>query len=238
MIENLTNLSLLLEKYGLIGVFLVSFIGNVIPYSAVPYLAFIAAYAASFESENRMLVALVGGFGSALGKYVLYGASRYAGRFLSNRRREELEYFSKIFSKKGAGLIAIFLFAALPLPDDLLYVPLGVAKFNFTLFAVAVLLGKIFLSAIAVFLGSQARWLISESLEGGYLVLGIVALIVATVLFLMAVIYIDWKKIFFATTGEGGMAAMRVFCRELYLVLTFRHPSMKGSRKTGKVRRP
>ena len=231
MIENLTNLGTLLEKYGLVGVFIASFIGNVIPYSAVPYLAFIAAYAASFESESRLLIAVVGGIGSALGKYVLYGASRYAGRFLSQRRREELEYFSKIFSRKGAGLVAIFLFAALPLPDDLLYVPLGVAKFNFPLFALMVLLGKIFLSAIAVFLGSQARWFISESLEGGYLALGIIVLLIATAAFLAAVIYIDWKKIFFTMTEKGGLEAARVFCRELYLVLTIRHPSMRGRRK-------
>lgn len=233
MLDTLMNLGPLLEKYGLIGVFIASFIGNVVPYSAVPYLAFIAAYAASFESESRLLIAIVGGIGAALGKYVLYGASRYAGRFLSRQRREELEYFSRIFKRKGAGLIAIFLFAALPLPDDLLYVPLGVAKFSFPLFALAVLVGKIFLSAIAVFLGSQARWFISESLEGGYLVAGIIILLIATVAFLAAVIYIDWKKIFFTLTEKGGWQATKMFCQELFLVLTLRHPSMRGRKKQG-----
>jgi len=216
-----------LYHLGLPGVFFASFIGNVIPYSAVPYLAFIAAYSAGMETESRIAIALVGGAGAASGKYVLYGIARYAGRFLSERRKEELSYFQEILSKGAMGFLAVFLFAALPLPDDVLYVPLGVARYNFILFSLAVFFGKVFLAGIAVFLGRQARWLLMTTFETGHLLLGIIALIAATVVLLMVLLFTNWKLVFITLTEKGAWEASKVFLREILLVLTFRHESFR-----------
>jgi len=227
VLDSLSSISHAFEEFGLLGVFLASFVGNLIPYSAVPYLAFIAAYAASFETQSRIIVTIIGGTGAAFGKYALYAISRYAGKLLSKEKREELSYFEKILSRKGFGVLAIFIFAALPLPDDILYVPLGIAKYNFTFFALSVLFGKIFLAGIAVFLGSQARWLISTSIEGGHLILGIIILLIAMIIFIMIVIFTDWKKVFITLTEKGGYRAFIVFLKEIKQIMCLQHPSIR-----------
>ncbi len=223
-----------LEHYGVLGVFIISFIGNVIPYSAIPYPAFIIACAATVEGISKLYIALAGGIGASFGKFVLYFISRYASKPLSEKRRKQLEYFKTIFSKKKADYITIFLFAALPLPDDVLYIPLGVAKYEFFKFASMVLLGKIFLSTFSVFLGSQARWIIGESIKSGYLVLGMIALIIGTIIMLLIILFADWSRIIKVVSEEGFMRGFMVFLSETKLILTFKHPNLRKNKKSSK----
>ncbi len=222
-----------LQQYGLLGVFMTSFIGNLIPYSAIPYPAFIAACAATSEGFEKIEIVLAGGIGASLGKFILYGVSRYAGRLLSEKRKHDLAYFKEIFSKRKADYITIFLFAALPLPDDVLYVPLGIAKYDFAKFAITVCLGKIFLSAMAAFMGSQARWLIGKSLEGGYLLAAITVLVIATIVLILLIVFVNWRKVAEELAKQGVRGGFKVFIKEMVLVLTFRHPNMR--RKTEKL---
>jgi membrane protein DedA with SNARE-associated domain len=154
-----------IAKYSIEGVFVVSFIGNVIPYSAIPYLAFVAAYAVAVPTTSKVEIAISGGVGAALGKIVLYLAAKYAGKKLSEKKREELSSFKTLFQRKHLDLILIYLFAALPLPDDVLYFPLGVSGYNLTKFVVAVVAGKITLVGLTALWGEQVGWLIRSGVN-------------------------------------------------------------------------
>ncbi len=231
-----SELLVTLDKYGLFGIFLTSFIGNAIPYSAVPYLAFIAAYAAATETASKLAIAISGGIGAAMGKFLLYAIARYAGKRLSKEKREDLMYFQDLFRRKKTDILLIFLFAALPLPDDVLYVPLGLARFNFLKFAVTVILGKVFLVGFTAFLGSQARWLIETSIGGHYLLIAIIALIIATIYLLLIIFYTDWKKIVKVLSEEGKLVAFKVFMKEMFNILLLRHPRLRKRRTRKNVK--
>jgi len=215
------------QQGGLLGVFFAGFVGNAVPFSAVPYLAYIAAFSASAENVSRVGVAVVGGVGAALGKYALYAIFRNASRALPESMQESLAYFNEVAAKGLLGFFVVLLFAATPLPDDVVYVPLSAAKFSFPAFAAAVLLGKVLLTSLAVFFGAQARWLITTSLESGHALLGVGGLVAATLILLVVVFAVDWKKVALALAAEGVRGGLRTFLKELFLLATFRHTSLK-----------
>jgi len=139
---------------GPLGILVISFLGNAIPYSTIPYLIFIINYAAMISDNTVLLLAaaLLGGLGAALGKIIVYGVGRAARLALSEESKNNLELFTRIAGKSV--FIAVFLFAALPLPDDILYVPLGVTGYSAFKFFIAVALGKIIITGSAIAIGS------------------------------------------------------------------------------------
>ncbi len=58
--------------------------------------------------------------------------------------------FERLVKRYGA--VAAFVAAATPIPDDVIFVPLGLAKYNPKKFFVATLTGKIVLSYVIVFI--------------------------------------------------------------------------------------
>lgn len=63
---------------------------------------------------------------------------------INEKTRKRMRPFERLIKRYGAG--AAFFAAATPIPDDLVYVPLGLAKYNPKRFFVATLAGKIVLS--------------------------------------------------------------------------------------------
>ena len=63
---------------------------------------------------------------------------------------KEWRPFERLVKRYGAA--AAFVAAATPMPDDIIFVPLGLAKYNPKRFFVATLTGKIVLSYIIVFI--------------------------------------------------------------------------------------
>lgn len=227
MLETLRSL---VSSLGLAGVFVISALGNAVPYSSVPYLAFIAAYSMAMEAGSRILLVLVGALGATAGKLLIYAASRYAAeKVISEERKKDMEYLRRALSRRYLGLLAVLLFAATPLPDDVLYVPLGVAKYDPTHFFAGTLLGKTVIVGIAVFLGERATWVLSAASEygTGALIAGAAVLIAFTSVLLAVVIFADWRSVFMALSERGALASLAVLTRETALILTLRHPSIR-----------
>lgn len=213
MLEGLIGL---LREYGAFGTFLISLVGNAIPYSTVPYLFFIAALGAGTESVvDRALLTILGGVGAALGKVAVYYMGRTASTVLSDATRHNLELFSSLFRRSV--FIATFIFAALPLPDDLLYIPLGIARYNIVYFFLAVVLGKMVITGMAVFFGSTVVALMASAYSMNWLLslsVGVSATIVAT----LVIVKMDWQKILKAYEEKGGLHAfLQLFVEFFYL---------------------
>jgi len=195
--ENLQWLIQLLMSYGYVGVFAISLLGNLLIFVPIPYLLLILGLGASLDP---VLVGIVGGFGATVGKIVSYTIGAAGRKFLSQQRRERLDYAKALIGRYGA--LAIFFFAASPLPDDVLYIPLGMMRYNLILFFISCLLGKIVLTSFVAAFGRGLSSLIIyfASEQGGF------AGIFLTILFIAISIYVtlrlDWEKVFIKYIGK------------------------------------
>ena len=177
-------------QFNYLGIFVISFIGSVsvifpIPYTIVIYL--------SGAFLDPFFVAISGGLGAALGEFSGYVIG-YTGRaVISEERRKKMKYMVKLFDRYGPA--AIFFFALTPLPDDLLFIPLGVMRYPFVKAFIPALLGKMLMTFILAYSGQQSFELI-EVLFGGSGLLGTVITVALLIIIIVAMIKIDWEKLF------------------------------------------
>ena len=225
-----------LRGYGPAGLFVLAFISNLVPGFPAVYLSLLASYAVISGASLESLATVLGvGVAAGLGKFALFALSKHLGsRIEAVRRRREL--FELLRARRGGVALTVFLFAALPLPDDLLYIPLGVAGFNTALFLVSVVAGKIAMAFIVFTLGSTARWAIELSLPrlGELTLTKISALVVATIvpalLLTYIVINIDWLRVYKAYAENGEREAAKTLAKEVVAAITFRNMRVKTGR--------
>ena len=106
--------------------------------------------------------------------------------------------FQKLVKRYGAS--AAFVAAATPIPDDIIYVPLGLAKYNPKKFFIATLLGKLVLCYVLVlishYMGLSILEPILEDLDDptpiyiGLIMFGVIMTVVVILL-----LRLDWTRI-------------------------------------------
>lgn len=208
----------LIASYGVFGVFLVSLLSNSIPYAFVPYLILILHYSAAVtDSAARLAIAVASALGATVGKLVVYYVGRATRIVLGNKARNATKLFSQI--ARRSLFIAIFLFASLPLPDDVLYIPLGLSSYSIVAYMLAVFIGKLILTGTIVYFGVIARELLIESPYIGNVYLSIVLLIAITLAFSYIIISIDWVNVVTVYSDKGFTAGLKYFLNELFRVL-------------------
>jgi membrane protein YqaA with SNARE-associated domain len=178
------------EQFGYLGVFIISFIGSVSVIFPIPYTIVIYILGSVLDP---IFVALSGGLGSALGEFSGYTLGYYGRTVVSEERRRKMDYMLKIFGKYGPA--AIFLFALTPLPDDLLFIPLGVIRYPFWKAFIPALLGKTLMTFILAYSGQQSIQII-KTLFGEAGLLGTIITTALLILIIVAIIKIDWEKLF------------------------------------------
>jgi len=178
------------HQFGYLGVFIISFIGSVSVVFPVPYTIVIYLLGAVLDP---FFVAVSGGLGSALGEFSGYALGYYGRAVVSEERRRKMDYMVKVFDKYGP--VAIFLFALTPLPDDLLFIPLGVMRYAFLKAFIPALFGKTLMTFILAYSGQQSITII-ETLFAGSGLLGTVITSALLILIIVAMIKIDWEKLF------------------------------------------
>ncbi len=178
------------QQFSYFGVFLISFIGSVSVVFPIPYTIVIFVLGSVL---NPFFVAVSGGLGAALGEFSGYALGYYGRAAVSEKRRKKMDYMVKIFDRHGP--ITIFLFALTPLPDDLLFIPLGVMRYPFLKAFIPALLGKTLMTFILAYSGQQSIELIM-TLFGGSGLLGTVITSALLIVIIVAMIRIDWGKLF------------------------------------------
>jgi len=182
------------QSYGYFGVFLVSLIGSSSVIIPIPYTVIIFSMGMQKSLFNPFLLALSGGIGSAVGEFVGYYLGYFGRKVINENQQKKMNYILKLFTKYGA--ITIFLFALTPLPDDLLFIPLGIMRYNFVKAFIPCFIGKILMCLILAYGGYMSISII-EALFGGEG--GLLTIIVSTILLLVIIIAmfkIDWEKYF------------------------------------------
>ena len=210
-----TIMAIIGVKNPILSAFIVSLVSNAIPYMTVPYLGIIAGWGLYLHNDaEKVLVAVSGGIGAALGKVIVFLLGRSFRRILPENTRQNVEIFAKAFKKSV--FFALFLFAALPLPDDVLYVPLGVTGYNLLLFFIAVALGKIVITFLAVVFGDLIRSITgSEGLSPEALA----ALIIGSIVVAIIIIRINWLKIIETYNEKGVMPALVELIKQTILAM-------------------
>lgn len=193
-----------LQSYGYLGAFMISVLGSLVPFLPVPYLIPIVLMA---KILDPLILGVAAGVGGALGKITSYLLGRFGRRFLSEERRRRMSILGRAVEKYGVA--AVFLFALTPLPDDVIYIPVGLTGLSAIKFMIANMMGKIILSWIVAYVGrlyfDLAELFLGE--EGGIeaTVLAIVAMVLVTALLLV----VDWERVIEAWRRRGFWAAFR-----------------------------
>jgi len=178
----------LVKTYGYFGAFLIATFGNSTIIFPVPFAITIYAFGSVL---NPMLLGLVSGAGSAIGEFSAYLIGRGGRRVVEKRYGARLESAKKLIQRYG--MLAVFLFALLPLPDDLILIPLGMMKYDVKKAMASAFLGKTLMCIIIAYAGRFSYTFIKDFFEAGGL-LGGVASIILLVIILYMMIKVDWAK--------------------------------------------
>ena len=144
------------------------------------------------------ILALSSALLSTVAKQIIFYVSYGGRKIIGEKTRQRMKPFQRLVKRYGAG--AAFFAAATPMPDDLVYVPLGLAKYNPKRFFIATLSGKIVLHyaivLIAHFLGLSLVEPFLEDIDDATPVyIGIIAfggILTASIILLLR---LDWAKI-------------------------------------------
>ncbi len=133
---------------GYLGIFALSIVANLIVFIPVPYLLLIMFAALSGRFDLALLV-ISGSIGGTIGKMIVFQSFYSGSRLVKSDARKNLEAFRTVFEKYA--WFAVFIAAATPVPDDIVYVPLGLARYNRFRFFLALLAGKTIITMIVVY---------------------------------------------------------------------------------------
>jgi membrane protein YqaA with SNARE-associated domain len=139
----------LVSSYGYFGVFLVSLLGSASIFFPLPS-TFVVFGAALFL--DPLLLGLVGGLGAAIGEFTGYVIGAGGGKIIKRKWKKDFKKAEKMFQKYG-GFFIITLFAATPLPDDIVGILGGTLRYPLKKFFVATLIGKIILHLFLAYAG-------------------------------------------------------------------------------------
>ncbi|MEZ0394170.1 MAG: VTT domain-containing protein [Desulfurococcaceae archaeon] len=193
-----------------LGALVISLIGNAIPLISVPYFIAILIYSSRASGlHERLAIAVAASAGATAGKLVTYSMGRGASLALSERSRRNADAFVRL-ARRAAPLF-VFLVAALPFPDDILFIPLGVARYPLVPFVISLFLGKLVHHMFVVALGYAASFLFESltRLPPMEFAASLALVAAATILLSLAIIRIDWEGVLAAYESGGLRSALR-----------------------------
>lgn len=196
-------------ELGYLGILIVSFVGSLIPFIPIPYFPLLIT--ASFNSNfNPHLIALVSTAGVVAAKTIIFFASYYGRKVLSDKTKHRMLPLQRLVSRYGWP--GAFIAAATPVPDDLVYIPLGLAKYSPWKFVTATFAGKFVMNEAivwsSIFLGRPfVESVLGETTDPTWLIVGAVVSIALLGVTVYYSLKIDWARIigrWFPWTLEGN----------------------------------
>jgi membrane protein DedA with SNARE-associated domain len=184
-------------EIGYLGLVLVNFFGSLIPFIPLPGFIFLASMSVGDQFDLHLL-AILSALSATAAKQIIFYVSYEGRRIISEKTRKRMRPFERLVKRYGAA--AAFVAAATPIPDDLIYVPLGLAKYNPKRFLIATLTGKLVLSYSIVFISHHLGMsLVQPYLENvtdvstiyvGIIIFGVMMTVVVVLL-----LRLNWEKI-------------------------------------------
>ena len=184
-------------EVGYLGLTIVSFFGSLIPFVPIPSFVLVATMAVGEQFDIHALV-VIAALTSTVAKQIIFYASYGGRKIISEKTKKRMKPFQKLVKRYGGS--AAFVAAATPIPDDLVYIPLGLAKYNPKRFFVATLLGKFVLYYVIVlishYMGLSLLEPVLQQIDDPLPVyIGIIALGIAMTVVVILLLRLNWEKI-------------------------------------------
>jgi len=184
-------------EVGYLGLAIVSFFGSLIPFVPIPSFVLVATMAVGEQFDIHILV-LIAALTATGAKQIIFYVSYGGRKIISEKTKKRMKPFQKLVKRYGGS--AAFVAAATPIPDDLVYIPLGLAKYNPKRFFVATLLGKIVLYYVIVlishYMGLSLLEPILQDIEDPLpIYIGIIILGLAMTIIVILLLRLNWERI-------------------------------------------
>lgn len=184
-------------EVGYLGLALVSFFGSLIPFVPFPSFILLATMSVGNQFDAHAL-ALISAVTATAAKQVIFYISYGGRKIIDEKTRKRIKPFERLVKRYGA--VAAFVAAATPIPDDLIYVPLGLARYNPLRFFISTLAGKIVLGYAIVYISrgfglSFIDPLLKEIHGTGELYIGIVIFVGMMTTVVVLLLRLDWARI-------------------------------------------
>ena len=161
------------------------------------------------EGWDPLMLTIAGGSGSAIGELAGYFLGYYGRRIISEERQKKMSYFLKLFGKYSPA--AIFVFALTPLPDDLLFIPLGILRYSLIKAFIPAILGKTLMCYILASFGKIYGDVLFHIFGDTGSWIGAIITAVLLILAMYALYRVDWEEIFDKYVTNRGKKAERAY---------------------------
>ena len=184
-------------EVGYLGLTIVSFFGSLIPFVPIPSFVLVATMAVGEQFDIHLLV-LIAALSATAAKQIIFYASYGGRKIISDKTKKRMKPFQKLVKRYGGS--AAFVAAATPIPDDLVYIPLGLAKYNPKRFFIATLLGKVVLYYAIVLIShymglSLLEPILEDIKDPSPIYVGIILFGASMTIIVVLLLRLDWERI-------------------------------------------
>lgn len=118
-----------IAEYSYAGIFILLVGVNAAPLLMPPTWIILSSFYVLDQSFDPLFLSLVGATGATIGRFVLKIVSGYFRKVIGNQQKSNLDSIGDFLNRKRFGyIISSFLFAATPLPSNMLFIAYGLMK--------------------------------------------------------------------------------------------------------------
>lgn len=189
-------------QYGYVGIFLISLLGATSIFVPIPTTVVIFILGGLQVGNpptwafNPLLIGIFAGLGSTVGEFSGYLIGLGGRRVIGEKYKKKMDVLTRLFKRFGP--VVIFIFALTPLPDDLIFIPLGMMRYSVLAAFIPALLGKLLSNVIVAYAGRLSLQAIGNFFgvegTGVSLLIGTIIAIVLLVVVLVIMFKVNWEK--------------------------------------------
>ena len=183
-------------EYSYFGIFLLLIGINAAPILMPPTWIVLSSFFALDSSLDPLLLALVGATGATIGRLILKNLSSFFRRFIGKEQESNLDTIGNFLNKKKFGYtLTSFLFAATPLPSNMLFITYGMMKAKSIGLYIGFWVGRLVSYYIMITISEAVLTPLLELFEDR-----IIGIIVADIIGIGSVIFftcINWQALLF-----------------------------------------
>ena len=188
----MSNLFESIAEYSYAGIFLLLIGVNAAPLLMPPTWIILSSFFVLDQSFDPIVLSLVGATGATIGRFLLKIVSGYFRTVVGNQQKTNLDSIGNFLNRKKFGyIISSFLFAATPLPSNMLFIAYGLMRAKSFGLYLGFWLGRVISYYIMISISKIVLTPFIELFEDRY-----IGILVADVLGISVVIFftcIDWN---------------------------------------------
>ena len=188
----MSNLFESIAEYSYAGIFLLLIGVNAAPLLMPPTWIILSSFFVLDQSFDPITLSLIGATGATIGRFLLKVVSGYFRSVVGNQQKTNLDSIGNFLNRKKFGyIISSFLFAATPLPSNMLFIAYGLMRAKSFGLYLGFWLGRVISYYIMISISKIVLTPFIELFEDRY-----IGILVADILGISVVIFftcIDWN---------------------------------------------